>query len=333
MEHTRLWKKCHFPFTSETIHITGGIISHRRLTSKYLTGAGAFFSYNTMKNTEDNMFFRTALAGLFGAALCCSVFIQQAVSQSEQGNSGMKVANTVQTVAPEHPLAPVIAWAERERPKIAKIADYTAIITKQENVNGEVQGAQVMEVKVRHEPFSVYLKFRYPKELNGQEAIYVKGANDDKLIGHGVGLQKTFGTQKIPPNGFIAMRGNKYPITEMGILNLVDRLLDVGYKDAKYGECEVKYYENLKVDERPCTLIQVTHPVPRKNFIFHIARIFVDDELQIPIRYDSFSWPEDGKEPVLIEAYIYRNIKLNAGLTDLDFDYRNPAYGYAEGKK
>jgi len=295
---------------------------------------------------ENSMFFRMTLAGLFGTvifgtAVCCSVFAQQAETavpqpgqvQPEQVIPVVKIASTVQLAAQEHPLAPVLSWAERERPKIAKIADYTAIVTKQENVNGEVQGAQVMEVKVRHEPFSVYLKFRYPKELNGQEAIYVKGQNDDKLIGHGVGLQKTFGTQKIAPNGFIAMRGNKYPITEMGILNLIDRLLDVGYKDSKYGECDVKYYENVKVDERPCTLIQVTHPIPRKNFIFHIARIFVDNELQVPIRYDSFNWPEEGKEPVLIEAYNYRSIKLNAGLTDLDFDYRNPAYGYAEGKK
>jgi hypothetical protein len=282
------------------------------------------------------MVFRTGLFGILtvcGLVCCNAVLAQQAETESQQQENTVRIASAVQPAVQQHPLTPVVSWAERERPKIAKIADYTAIVTKQENVNGEVQNAQVMEVKVRHNPFSVYLKFRYPKELNGQEAIYVKGQNDDKLLGHGVGLQKAFGTQKIPPNGFIAMRGNKYPITEMGILNLVDRLLDVGYKDSKFGECDVKYYENVKVDERPCTLIQVTHPVPRKNFIFHIARIFVDNELQIPVRYDSFSWAEEGKEPVLIEAYNYRNIKLNVGLSDLDFDHRNPAYGYAESGK
>lgn len=239
-----------------------------------------------------------------------------------------KVAVQVPQAA-EHPLMPVIRWAEKERPNIAKIQDYTAIMTKQENINGVVQEAQVMEIKVRHEPFSVYLRFRYPRKINGQEAIYVKGQNDGKLVAHGVGMERTFGTQKIVPDSFLAMRGNKYPITEMGVLNLVDRLLDVGYKDSKYGECDVKYIENVKVDKRDCTLIQVVHPVPRKNFIFYIARIYVDNELNLPIRYESYDWPKaEGEEPILIEAYTYRDLKTNVGLKDGDFDPKNPEYNY-----
>lgn len=262
--------------------------------------------------------------------LSSGVFVY--AQQTEVGEPNIKVASQASIVAAspsEHPLMPVIRWAEKEKPKISQIQDYTAIMTKQENINGVVQEAQVMEIKVRHNPLSFYLKFRYPKKLNGQEALYVTGQNDNKLIGHGVGVERTFGTQKIPPDGFIAMRGNKYPITEMGVLNLVDRLLEVGYKDSKYGECDVKYIENVKVDQRECTLIQVVHPVPRKNFIFHIARIYVDKEMNLPIRYESYDWPKaPGEEPVLIEAYTYRNLKLNVGLTDADFDYRNPEYSY-----
>jgi hypothetical protein len=245
-----------------------------------------------------------------------------------------KVASAVQMPGiSEHPLLPVTKWAERERPAIAAIKDYTAVMQKQENIGGNVQEAQVMEIKVRHEPFSVYIKFRYPQNLNGQQAIFVKGKNDDKLIAHGVGLKRIAGTQRLDPNGLFAMEGNKYPITEMGILNLVDKLLEVGYKDIKFSECTVTYTEGVKIggkdSARECTLIQVVHPEPRPHFMFYIARIYVDKELNLPIRYESYDWPRKaGETPKLIEAYTYLNLKLNVGLTDADFDQKNPAYAF-----
>ena len=245
-----------------------------------------------------------------------------------------KVASNVPVVSPtEHPLMPVIRWAERGKPKIAAVKDYTARMQKQENLDGEVQEAQVMDIKIRHQPFSVYLKFRYPAKLNGQQAIYVQGQNDGKLIGHGVGIERAFGTNRLAPDSFLAMRGNKYPITDIGILNLVDKLLEVGYKDSKFGECTVTYTENVKIGggdaERECTMIEVTHPVPRTNFIFHVARIYVDKELDMPIRYESYGWPrKPGETPQLIEVYTYLYLKLNVGLTDMDFDHTNPAYNF-----
>jgi hypothetical protein len=267
------------------------------------------------------------------SAACFSLAAVLPVSGQDAAADGAKVALQVRQQEPvaEHPLVPVIRWAETERPRIEAIQDYTAIMQKQENLGGEVQEAQVMEIKVRHRPFSVYLKFRYPKKMNGQEAIWVPSQNNGKLIGHGVGLEKSFGTQFLDPEGFIAMRGCKYSIKEMGILNLVDKLLEVGQKDSKYGECDVTYTENVKVDNRDCTLIQVTHPVPRKNFIFYVARIYVDKELNVPVRYESYDWPaKQGEAPKLLEAYTYLKLKVNVGLTDADFDYKNPQYGYSK---
>jgi hypothetical protein len=76
-------------------------------------------------------------------------------------------------------------------------------------------------------------------------------------------------------------------------------------------------------------MIQVVHPVPRRNFLFNVARIYLDDELQIPIRYEAYDWPEQqGADPVLLEEYTYLNLKLNQGFTDADFDVHNPNYGF-----
>jgi hypothetical protein len=85
----------------------------------------------------------------------------------------------------------------------------------------------------------------------------------------------------------------------------------------------------FKVADRVCTCIEVVHPVPRRNFRFHLARIFVDDELNLPIRYESYSWPTTpGGAPELIEEYTYLDLKLNVGLTDSDFDIQNPNYQF-----
>ena len=97
----------------------------------------------------------------------------------------------------------------------------------------------------------------------------------------------------------------------------------------KYGECEVKFFKGAKINDRICTCIQVVHPVPRRNFLFHLARIFVDDELNLPVRYESYDWPKEaGAAPELMEEYTYLNLKLNNGFTDADFDIKNPNYGF-----
>jgi hypothetical protein len=91
----------------------------------------------------------------------------------------------------------------------------------------------------------------------------------------------------------------------------------------------VQWFKDTKVDNRKCTCLQVVHPVMRPNFRFHLARVFVDDEHQVPIRYESYGWPARPNDtPVLDEEYTYVNIKTNNGFTDADFEERNPNYRF-----
>ena len=209
------------------------------------------------------------------------------------------------------------------------IKDYSATMIKQERINGKLNDPEFMYLKVRHEPFSVYMYFLGPPSLRGQEAIYVEGKNNGNLLGHGVGIKKIAGTVPLQPNGNMAMAGQRYPITEIGILNLTKRLIEVGEADMKFGECEVKFYTGAKINDRLCTCVQVVHPFPRKNFKFNVARIYLDDKLNVPVRYESYDWPEKpGGKPQLLESYTYTDIKINNGFTDIDFDVNNPKYGF-----
>lgn len=225
-----------------------------------------------------------------------------------------------------HPLIPVLRWAKQGLPAIENLKDYSATLVRRERVNGRLSGYEYVFVKIRHQPFSVYVYFLAPASVKGQEVIYIAGQNQGNLLAHKANMSVTV---SLHPEGMVAMTGRNYPLTEIGLVNLVRRLVEVGQQDLQYGDCEVKYFTSAKVNKRPCTVIQVMHPTQRDVFRFHLARIFVDNELMTPIRYESYDWPrEPGGEPELLEEYTYMDLKVNVGFTDEDFSVQNPEYRF-----
>ena len=55
-------------------------------------------------------------------------------------------------------------------------------------------------------------------------------------------------------------------------------------------EWDVHFIKEAKVDKRECTCIQVRRTKYRKIYSFFRIRIFVDNELQIPVRFTSHSF-------------------------------------------
>jgi hypothetical protein len=204
-----------------------------------------------------------------------------------------------------------------------RVKDYSATFTKVERIDGKLGDPQKISLRVRHQPFSVYMKFITPTP--GQEVLYVADQNDGKLVALGAGWKRRFGKVNLPVDGMMAMQGQRYPITKAGIRNLTGELVQIAEQDVKYAECDVEYGA-AKIDGRPVTMIRAIHPVPRKNFRFHKAEIFIDNELRMPVAYQAFSWPAaEGGEPILEEKYIYTDLVLNNGFTDADFSADNPA--------
>ncbi|MHB8897733.1 MAG: DUF1571 domain-containing protein [Thermoguttaceae bacterium] len=238
-------------------------------------------------------------------------------------------------------LAVVIREAEqRERVFTSQVADYTCTLVKRERINGQLQGYEYADVKIRHRqvrngqsvvPFSVYLKFLAPAEVQGREVLYVEGHNNGKLIARRGGTRFAYVTTALDPFSDLAMERNRYPITHIGILSLIDELLVVGREELQNPADELlcKQIDGVKVDNRPCRMVQFAHPVRREGYRYHVARIYVDQELQVPIRHEAYDWPdEEGGTPKLLEEYTYLNVKLNVDLTDWDFDHRNAEYDF-----
>lgn len=228
-----------------------------------------------------------------------------------------------------HPLIPVVAWADDALTQMQSLRDFTCTFKKREAVDGKLQEQQSMFVKSRTAPFSVYMYF-LDQDVRGQEAIYVAGLNNGNIVAHPVGFKQTLvGTLSLAPDDPQAMEGNRYPITNFGVVNLTRRYAEANRKDLQFGESEVRIIEGARVNDRSCTCIQISHPTPRPEFKYAMTRFYIDNELNVPIRYEGYEFPkQSGQPPMLVEEYTYANLKLNPGLTDADFDPRNPQYGY-----
>lgn len=252
---------------------------------------------------------------------------------------GVRPLEAQESPPDEDPLRAALRIARDGQKRIQEgIRDYTCILTRRERVEGRQVGPETMFVKIRHplkengsivQPFSVYVRFLRPDRVKGREVIYVEGSNRGKLIVRNGGTKFAHITTSLFPDSPAALQQTRYPITEIGVLNLTQRLIENGQKQLDDENCECKLVRGAKINGRPCTVVQVARKTRGEDLPFKTARILIDDELVLPVHYSAYDWPEkDGDPPILLEEYTYTDIKLNVGLTDWDFDHRNEAYQF-----
>jgi hypothetical protein len=285
--------------------------------------------------------FRTTLYSAVASVLCSQAAIAQQPPATSLTEPVFRVSKNDASLLSNvpHPLDPAIQLAHQSLSSIrADLKDYTAVLVKRERIGEELGEHEFMFLKVRNRkvqnnqiavPLSVYVAFLKPAAVKGREVLFVENQNQGKLFAHEGGMKRMLGTHQLEPTGFLAMQGQRYPITDIGIENLVVKLIERGEKDKRHGACNVELVPGAKVAGRTCSIIQVTHPVQQPHYDFHIAQIFMDDEWKIPVRYAAYSWPKAaGAEPEVIEEYTYQNLKFNVGLTDADFDVKNKEYNF-----
>ncbi|WP_372718728.1 DUF1571 domain-containing protein [Novipirellula sp.] len=219
-----------------------------------------------------------------------------------------------------------------------QVQDYTCTFLAQERIDGRLGPTKRCQAKVRHTypedenddvSTSIYIKFQSPKSMHGREVLWDSHANDGRMLVRKGGKVLGFMTAMIEPSSVLAMQGNRYPIDEFGIRRLLERLVDVGNAELSVEQVLVQSRPNVEINGRKCQYFEVVHPVRQEHLPFHIAKVYVDNELRLPILFEAFDWPEGESEaPVLMERYLYCDLKLNVGLSDADFDRSNPEYQF-----
>lgn len=248
--------------------------------------------------------------------------------------AGLTLSARAATPPGEHPLDPVLKLAEEGLERVRKeIDDYTCTMIRRERIKGKLSEYNYMEAAIRNRktdkdgkvlvPLSAHLKFTKPSSLKGREVVWVEGKNNGKmwvkeplLLGASIPVW-------INPTGSLAMAECKYPITDIGLENLLAKLLERGKKDRdrdRPEECEVKTLKNVKVEGRSCSMISIRHPKQRPEYDYYLAQVFIDDEYQLPTRYAAYNFPEkEGEDPLVEEEYTYLDMEFNVGLDDKYF--------------
>ena len=235
----------------------------------------------------------------------------------------------------KHPLERTIRYATGRYEYICKnVRDYSCLLIKRERIDGELQEYRYLRTLVRREqtrggrvvkPMAVFMQHLEPGKLNGRRVLYVEGQNHGKvLVRKGGGGAFSYLKLKIDPHGAAARRESNYPITDVGLGKMGERLIQRAKDDIKHDptgvNTQVSYFRNAKVNDRMCMHIRVVHPERVEGIDFHQASLYVDNELHVPIRVVAYGWPRrEGEDPPLIEEYTYVDLRLNIGLTDADF--------------
>ena len=290
-----------------------GLLGFRRLTTIDVPATSAFYGFvSTISDTDS-----PATATMPNTAT--AAFEQ--LERTHQDDKG-------------HPLKPWIQYAtSRYDYARQNVRDHTCVLIKRERIGGVLTDYQYLVAKSRCQqqrgprtvvPLSIFLHYFGPTKLKGRKVIYVAGQNDNKMLVRKGGRRLGFVRVKIDPSSDAALRASRYPITELGIDNVIKRLLQRAQQDVESDpdgvNTTVEFFRGAKINKRSCVRVRVTHPQRQDGLSFHRAEIYIDDLLQVPIRIEAYDWPKDAEEdPPLLEEFTYTNLKLNVGLKAADF--------------
>lgn len=234
----------------------------------------------------------------------------------------------------------VLEMAQAARKKLSEsLDDYSARFVKQEMDQSGVIGPETemtMKVQTRmrgdgeEAPLRVYLRFSAPEAIKGREVLWAEDLNGGKMAVHEVGLLFSLKTLWLDPTGMIAMQGQRYPISQIGLVRLVEQLIERGEKDRDNPDISVVLTEQHPFDGLMTQLIQVHRARPSgEPDDFSLAEIVIDPQRQLVLSFRSFGWPEEeGEQSPVLESYSYYDVQTNIGLTDADFVTTNDAYSF-----
>ncbi|WP_404310787.1 DUF1571 domain-containing protein [Neorhodopirellula lusitana] len=240
------------------------------------------------------------------------------------------------------PMSEMLELAQEAlRQTVLNVDDYTARLIKQEQDRGGVlqpPSEAFIKVLTRHPrgkpggPLKVYMRFDSPANIQGREVIWVENENDGKLQVREAGMIGSMMTVPLEPDSFLAMRGQRYPITELGLTRLLEKLIQRGGVDREDPDVQVFKTEGHVFDGRERTLLQIERSQPSgREGDFSLAELVLDRQKNLVVRFRSFGWPEsEFDSPPIIESYEYRDLKINVGLTRDDFSTSNPDYTFAK---
>lgn len=225
-----------------------------------------------------------------------------------------------------------ISQLQRGIDRLNRCPSYTAIFERQERIDGELKDEQQIELKLRHAPFSVYMKW-----LNGdkgRELLYSDSQNEGKMLVKLGGLKgRLVPTLKIDPTSDRAKSESRHSVAEAGLQNLARQIIQHRERDLKTGNiptCTIE--ENHTFDGRSCQLVMVEYTDQKYSPLYRKSLTLIDSELSLPVFVKNYTWPNehtvDEEQETLIEYYSYTELHLEDRLADAIWQQDNPDYRF-----
>ncbi len=205
--------------------------------------------------------------------------------------------------------------------KYATIKDYTCIYYKQERLGDKLQGVETILLKYREKPKAIYMKW-LDGPWKGREMLYNETLSQDKV--------------RVRESGFlgvipiwihymspIAMRGTNHPAVEVGLKFMLELNLREYKKAFANKELARKNHGIQMVDGHRVFAMEniMTKNNPAAKYYCHRVIQYMDYQRGLEPKAEVFNFNDQLKE-----SFTYTKIKINAGLTDRDFDPENPEY-------
>lgn len=213
-------------------------------------------------------------------------------------------------------------WLREAEAAYSCVTRYTAVFHKQQRVSGKLLPEETILLKCRKTPFSLYMKW-IKKPHCGSELLYIAGWNQDRIRAHKGGIF-SFINRNLDPRDPALMANNLRPVTSIGIDFMIEGIAINMRKAIKAGELTLIERGQETVFGRNTRTLEMV--IPKEKAQGYAGWRFVinqDVESKILLRIRIYS-----QEDHLIENYGYENLKLNAKLTDADFDPKNPEYHF-----
>ncbi|VFQ46982.1 DUF1571 domain-containing protein [Desulfoluna butyratoxydans] len=271
-------------------------------------------------------------------------------------------------VCAEVMVADPLARVKRSLETSRSLSDYTAVLVKRERFEGSLAPEEEILFKYA-QPGRVYMRW-IGKVNKGQEALYVKGENEDRLKAHKGGFLGLV-TVNVDPTGKMAMEGQHHPIFHAGIVFTTEVVLRDLEKGLSRNEVRVMDRGRQILDGREVVVVEAffpeevkgaVHTVKKGETLWDVAAQYDQDMFVILSVNKGVDTPQDVREGqalripdyycrrsvsyydaasellvkienydwnnTLYEAYHYRDLQLNVGLSSYDFDPDNKGYSF-----
>ena len=216
--------------------------------------------------------------------------------------------------------------------KLEKIPAYAATFIKQERLGESLTEIQVIQFRMFHSPKKISMKWEGGQDA-GQRVIFAEGENDgDMLVRKKRGFEARLGVLTLNPDGALAMKHSRYPVTKAGLLELTKVIREQRTKDLTHDSgITAKMLERQLIDGHEAILFSIEYEnsklAPDDKHEYRKTLIYIDAKSKLPVCVRTYGWPDKIRgadldkldHTTLLELYAYKDIDLEARLSLDDF--------------